>query len=258
MRFFFLTLVSVLFLSSSGLGWGFNVHRMIAESAVESLRGKPRDYFGRFEAEIVRYSTYPDENRKEEPGAHSIEMDFYGDYPFDEVPSDYGAAVEKYGTDTVIAHGWAPWAAEKYFRLLVEAMKNGSPEVPKYAGVMIHYISDLHMPLHTSVNSEGAYPGFHLLWESAVVDILFSEEMLPESEVPSESVTDPADFFAGVPETWKDNEPLSRAAKESRNPLVLWQKTKGIAARNIGLSARLSASLLAKAYFEAFGKEPVD
>ncbi|MCL4408108.1 MAG: lamin tail domain-containing protein [Thermotogae bacterium] len=256
--------------SISLFGWGFSVHRLIARTAIERLGGKALDYFFPLENEIAMYSTYPDEHQDFEPGtAHFMEIDFYAEPPFDNLRSKIENYMQTYGEAIGRGHGYAPWAIDKYYHLLIEDIATNSPDVPKIAGILAHFASDINMPLHATVNFEGqmtGQSGIHGLWESAIVDKHFDASMILPTKI--STVTDiinaslenskTAWYYAqSLLEIDRSEKALfERLSKDSLVSSIsyenmLWDSTKWIATIQITRSVEFVSTLFQMAYNES-------
>ncbi len=267
------TLVALFLLSAftiSLFGWGFSVHRMIAKAAIERLNGPSLNYFLPLESQIMAYSTYPDEHHDFEAGtAHFMEIDFYAEPPFDNLRSKIENYIQTYGEMIGRGHGYTPWAIDKYYHLLVEDIAINSPDVPKIAGILAHFSSDINMPLHATVNFEGqmtGQSGIHGLWESATVDKHFDASMILPTKI--STVTDIINASLENSKTaWYYAQSLleidrsERALFErlSKDSLVssisyenmLWDSTKWIATIQITRSVEFVSTLFQMAYNES-------
>ena len=160
-------------------GWGFYAHEKITFYAVFLL---PRSMFPYFKSNILylsRHATDPDKRRyviKEEGPRHYIDMDRYGTYPFDLLPRKWGEASEKYGSDSLEAHGILPWWIQTMLYRLTQAfIKKDCAQALKLSAEIGHYIADAHVPLHTSSNHNGQFTGqhgIHGFWESRIPELL--------------------------------------------------------------------------------------
>ena len=89
-----------------------------------------------------------------------------GPYPFAALPRDYGAALEKFGIETLKRIGTLPWREAEEVRQPAPRVR-GVPARPVYApndtvlfaAVASHYMQDAHMPLHASNNYDGQLTG---------------------------------------------------------------------------------------------------
>lgn len=159
--------------------WGFFAHKKINNYAVFLL---PPEMMVLYKPEISfigEHAVDPDKRRyaiPEEGPRHYIDIDYYGKYPFDSLPRNWYAAVQKYSDDTLLAHGIGPWYTLNMLHRLTEAFKQKNKlQILKLSADMGHYIADLHVPLHTSSNHNGQKTnqhGIHGFWESRVPELL--------------------------------------------------------------------------------------
>ena len=82
----------------------------------------------------------------------------------------YDEAIQRWSEDSLHAHGIGPWHALRTYRRLIGAFdRKDEAAILRLAVDLAHYISDLHVPLHTSGNYDGkqtAQNGIHALWET--------------------------------------------------------------------------------------------
>jgi len=158
--------------------WGFWGHKRINRVAVFTL---PTEMMGFFKENLYYITTHavdPDKRRyalENEAENHYIDIDYYGEYPYEELPRDWDEAVEKYSEDTLRAYGISPWNLQWYYKRLVSDFKSGnSKRILKTAADIGHYIGDIHVPLHTTLNYNGQLTdqkGIHGFWESRVPEL---------------------------------------------------------------------------------------
>jgi hypothetical protein len=84
--------------------------------------------------------------------------------------------VEKYGEDSLMAHGIVPWWIKIMLQRLTRAFseKNHSA-ILKLSTEIGHYIADAHVPLHAHSNYNGqqtGQQGIHGFWESRIPELL--------------------------------------------------------------------------------------
>ena len=83
-----------------------------------------------------------------------------------------------YFLDTFTSHGIAPYYVELSYHRLIKAMSEGEEEVVlRLCADLGHYISDAHVPLHTTSNYNGQYTGqigIHAFWESRIPELFES------------------------------------------------------------------------------------
>ena len=133
------------------------------------------------------YATKPDSRRyidPEEGPRHYIDLDVYNDLDTGFIGLNYLAAKELYSRYVDESHnfgqdGILPWHCLLMMRRLTDAMKGGSLEdVLRISGELGHYISDAHVPLHTTHNYNGqrsGQRGIHGLWESTIPELEYEQ-----------------------------------------------------------------------------------
>jgi hypothetical protein len=189
--------------------WGFEAHRLIGDRFIALLPAELRPLFEARKTFIVERSIDPDLWRTlgfdSEPPNHFVDLDYYGKYPFEELPREYDRAVQKYGREVVNQQGTLPWRTQEFYgRLQREfaSLKKGTPSpyvldnIVLFAAVLGHYVSDGHVPLHAVVNYDGQLThqrGLHSRWESE----LFERNRMRMHIAPAspEPVTDPRAFM---------------------------------------------------------------
>ncbi len=87
---------------------------------------------------------------------HYIDIDYYGSYPYKELPHNWNEAVAKFCEDTLKANGIVPWHIQIMLTRLTKAFKEKNyPAIMKNSAEIGHYIADAHVPLHASTNHNG-------------------------------------------------------------------------------------------------------
>jgi hypothetical protein len=187
--------------------WGFEAHRFIAEQMIALLPAEIRSVFEQRRAMIVERVVDPDLWRNifpEEDPNHFVDLDYYGTYPFDELPREYDRAVQKWGREAVHSQGMSPWRTAEIFGKLQREFEGWKRENPSsfladniafYAAVMAHYISDAHVPLHAVVNYDGQNTnqrGVHSRWESELFER--TRARLKVAPAAPRAVTTPREF----------------------------------------------------------------
>ncbi|MDI6641767.1 MAG: zinc dependent phospholipase C family protein [Elusimicrobiota bacterium] len=158
--------------------WSYEAHRYINREAVKLLPKELRAGLSRYSVYLSSHSIDPDEWKKFIPGEkyrHYIDLDYYDEYPFKEVPRVYDEIVAKYGRNKVLHYGTVPWTIVEYFNISTELMK--SSHTFSYALLSLaalgHYVADAHQPLHTTMNYDGQYTdnnGIHFRYEWYMLD----------------------------------------------------------------------------------------
>jgi Zinc dependent phospholipase C len=180
--------------------WGFYGHQKINYFSVFLL---PPEMMVLYKPNInflVEHSVDPDKRRyavKEEGPRHYIDLDFYGKYPFPDLPHKYEDAIAKYTEDTVQSQGIVPWHIQIMLKRLTAAFKEKNfSKIMKNSAEIGHYIADSHVPLHANSNHNGQYTnqkGIHGFWESRVPELLAEKEwdfMIGKAEY----IKDPAKY----------------------------------------------------------------
>ena len=168
-----------LFESTVVNAWGFWAHKRINKIAVFTL---PTELMGFFKENIdyvTNHAVDPDKRRyavEGEAPKHYIDIDHYCNFPHDCVPKNWDDAVETFSEDTLQAYGTSPWNLEKYYYTMVNAFESKDPKwILKVCTDFGHYLGDLHVPLHTTVNYNGQLSnqhGIHAFWESRIPELM--------------------------------------------------------------------------------------
>lgn len=154
-------------------GWGFWAHKRINRLAVFTL---PPEMIGFYKANlefVTAHAVDPDKRRYSVEGEdknHYIDVDYYGEYPFDMVPRQWNDAIEKYSEDTIREYGILPWNLEWTLKKLTRAFEDENiNKILRHSSDIGHYLGDAHVPLHTTLNYNGQLTnqkGIHGFWES--------------------------------------------------------------------------------------------
>ena len=96
------------------------------------------------------------------------------------MPRKWKEALAKYGEDSLMAYGIAPWNIEAMLSRLTSAFKERDlRKIMKTSADLGHYIADAHVPLHVNSNHNGQFThqkGIHAFWESRVPELLAEKE----------------------------------------------------------------------------------
>src|SRR6266542_1795416 len=170
------SLVSIVVVAASltpspALAWGFVAHRYIMTRAIDLLPPDLKPFFTHYRDEIVARVVDPDlwRNAGWEDDPHHF-LNFgareFGEYPFTELPREYGAAIERFGMATLNRLGMLPWREAEEFGNLRRAFEGfkresayGPSDVVLFAPVASHYIQDAHQPFHATNNYDGQLTG---------------------------------------------------------------------------------------------------
>jgi hypothetical protein len=191
--------------------WGFEAHKFIAEQMIALLPPELRPLFESRKAFVIERSVDPDLWRTvgwdvESPN-HFVDLDFFGAYPFNELPREYDRAVEKFGRAVIHEQGTLPWRTQEFYGLLrreFEEMNRPNAgyahdNILLFAAVLAHYVGDGHVPLHAVVNYDGQLTnqrGLHSRWESELFDR--TRASLRIAPAPPKPVSDPRTFMFDV------------------------------------------------------------
>src|SRR5690349_1836743 len=204
-------LALVIAIPASVSGWGFEAHRFIADRMIALLPAELKPLYEKRRAFIVERAVDPDLWRtvgwEDEPPNHFVDMDHeaFGPYPFEGLPRDYSAAVQKFGKELVDQQGRLPWrTAEFYGRLQreFESLKRQPPpgyaldNIALFSAIIAHYVADGHVPLHGVINYNGqltGQSGVHSRWESELFER--NRASLKIAPTPIKPVSNPRDFM---------------------------------------------------------------
>jgi len=186
MRPFALAVVLTLLCPRPAAAWGFEAHKFITEQMIALLPAELQPIFERRKAYLLERCVDPDLWRvvgwTEEDPNHFVDLDYFGAYPFTELPHDYDRAVQKFGREVIHEQGLLPWrVAEFYGRLqrTFESLERPSPptfaaeNVVLFSAILAHYVEDGHVPLHSVVNYDGQKTnqlGVHSRWEGELFE----------------------------------------------------------------------------------------
>jgi hypothetical protein len=212
MRLLASVMVLTLIVPAHALAWGFDAHKFIAEQMIALLPAELKPLFEQRKAFVVERSVDPDLWRTAgwdaEPPNHFVDLDYYGEYPFTELPREYDRAVQKYGRETVHEQGLLPWRTQEFYGHLQRAFEGLKREPPSsyaqndivlFSALLAHYIGDAHVPLHSIVNYDGQRTnqhGIHNRWESELFER--NRSRLRVAPAPPVAVTDPRGFMFDV------------------------------------------------------------
>lgn len=252
MRIAAVLLAVMLGLPAAVSGWGFEGHKFIADRMIDLLPAELKPLFQARRVFIVEHSIDPDLWRNvgwtEEPPNHFLDIDHdrFGPYPFDGLPRDYAAAVQKFGKAFVHEQGLLPWRVQEFYGMLqreFESLKRkpapsyADDNIVLYSAILAHYVSDAHVPLHSVVNHNGqltGQEGLHSRWETELFDR--TRARLKIAPAAPKGITDPRTFIFDT---------LLASNRASKN--VLESDQKAAAGREI----------YDDAYFEAFANGTV-
>ncbi len=164
------------------VAWGFWGHQRINRMAVFALPPEMIGFYKKHIDFITEHAVDPDKRRysdPEEAARHYMDLDRYGDHPFDSLPKYWKEAIAKYGEDSLKQHGIVPYHIPFMLYRLTNAFKEHDQiKILRISAEIGHYIGDAHVPLHCTKNYNGQLTnqhGIHGLWESRLPE-LFGEE----------------------------------------------------------------------------------
>jgi hypothetical protein len=179
-RFLKLILCGGLMLALSG--WGFFAHRKINRLAVFALPPEMIGFYKKNITYIEEAAVNPDRRRysdPEEAPRHYIDLDDHGDSATNQLPKYWNQAVEKMTEDSLKSKGILPWHIQRmYFQLKDAFLLRDPARILRVSAELGHYLSDAHVPLHTTSNYDGqktGQSGIHGFWESRLPELYFSD-----------------------------------------------------------------------------------
>jgi len=174
-----------LFLSSflyATIPWGFYAHKRVNRYAVFTLPEELVGFYKKHIDHLTEHAVDADKRRyaiKEEAPRHYIDIDHYGQNPFQVMPRKWTDAVEKFSEDTLLTYGIVPWHIQTVYNRLVKVFEEKDIDyILKNSADLGHYVSDAHVPLHTTENYNGQLTnqkGIHAFWESRLPE-LFADD----------------------------------------------------------------------------------
>lgn len=174
----FLIISSALFCIS----WGFFGHQKINRTAVFTLPGGMIRFYKNNLEFITAHAVNADKRRysdTSEAARHFIDADRYGKSPFDSIPEKWKNTEIKFTRKILQENGIVPWQIERTYYSLVQAFQQkDSIRILRLSADLGHYVSDAHVPLHTTENYNGqltGQTGIHGFWESRLPELFFSE-----------------------------------------------------------------------------------
>jgi len=181
----FKIVVVFLFLSSflyASIPWGFYAHKRVNRYAVFTLPEELIGFYKKHIDHLTEHAVDADKRRyaiKEEAPRHYIDIDHYGENPFEIMPRKWTDAVEKFSEDTLLTYGIVPWHIQTVYNRLIKAFEEKDIDyILKNSADLGHYVSDAHVPLHTTENYNGQLTnqkGIHAFWESRLPE-LFADD----------------------------------------------------------------------------------
>jgi hypothetical protein len=174
--------VAAIVMSATPAGaWGFTAHFIITRAAIDALPPGLRAFYQSHADFVVAHSIDPDKWRwddldwstvcspergfpvleGDERPRHFLDADAVSAYPFGEIPRDFSGYKELAG-DEWEEWGSAPWTAATYASLLRDEMAAADADLHLVlcrSAILAHYVADLSMPFHLTVNYDGQLSG---------------------------------------------------------------------------------------------------
>ena len=178
-------LVVLVLLPAPALAWGVVGHRLIMARAIDLLPPALKPFFLKQRDEIVVRVVDPDTWRVAgwpENAHHFVDFGVaeYGKFPFNELPRDYDAALQKFGRATLERNGLLPWRFLEFYGLLRRSFEGfrrptnyASTDLILFSASASHYIQDAHQPFHGTDNYDGQLTGqrgVHARFETVLVE----------------------------------------------------------------------------------------
>jgi hypothetical protein len=143
--------------------WGENAQKLIVNRAVDTVPYEIRPFFENNRKFLIEHVDDPlgliDEHPWERNN-HFIELDKYGKFPYDTLPRNYKAAIDKYGKSKVLSTGLLPWQIGVYSQKLTEDFREGKWEQAKLdAAFLANFVAEAHDPFNTTENFDGRLTG---------------------------------------------------------------------------------------------------
>jgi hypothetical protein len=177
----FACIAAVVMSATPAGAWGFTAHFIITQAAIEALPPGLRTFYQSHADFVAAHSIDPDKWRwddldwstvcspergllvleGDERPRHFLDADAVSAYPFSEIPRDFSQYQEMAG-DEWEEWGSAPWTAAAYTALLREEMGATDPDLHRVlcrSAILAHYVADLSMPFHLTVNYDGQLSG---------------------------------------------------------------------------------------------------
>ncbi|HXX13638.1 MAG TPA: hypothetical protein VEJ47_01935 [Candidatus Eremiobacteraceae bacterium] len=179
--------------------WGNNAQRLVVSHAVDTLPAELRPFFEANRNFLVQHVNDPlnslDKHPKEREN-HFIELDRYGKFPFEALPRNYKAALEKYSKSRIDSSGKLPWEIGVYSAKLTDDMRNGRWDDAKMdAAFLANYVAEASDPFNTTENYDGritGQTGVNDRFNTILIDRYGS--FFPLTPHDAFFITDPTDF----------------------------------------------------------------
>lgn len=176
-KFIIFAFILVLFFTEA-YSFGFFAHRKINRMAVFALPPEMFSFYKKHIEYLSEHAIDPDKRSRSVEGEdkkHYIDIENFGNNPFDSIPFLWKGAVAKYTEDSLLKHGINPWWINKVLFSLTEAFKSEDFDRILYLSANIgHYVADACTPLHTTKFYDGKsydQKGIHAFWETRIPEL---------------------------------------------------------------------------------------
>lgn len=200
-------LVGNLFLTEKAHAWGFAAHRKVIDLSIQLLPPSVHPFFKIHRDWLVEHALDADLRKHSllgESERHFIDLDLYlEEITWKEIQAlNWMEAKEIWGEATLRQQGIGPWhVMHAYTQLILAFEEDNQAAILRQSVDLAHYVSDLHVPLHTTSNYDGqqtGQDGIHAFWETQLPEFL----MLKGLEIsPHHQVVQSHDFIPD-PSTW--------------------------------------------------------
>lgn len=145
--------------------WEPSAHRLVVARATDALSVSfpLQEFFEANRRQIIALASDPSQwNAADRKQLHHgyIYLEFYGEFPFADLPRDYNAAVRKYTVPRLNRQGTLPWQIAQYTQRLEQAFAAGDKQaILRQAAILAHYVAEAHDPFNTTRNFDGSRSG---------------------------------------------------------------------------------------------------
>lgn len=195
---FFFALLLPLICPGHAQAWGNNGQRLVLNKAIDTLPYEVRAFFDANRTDLSRHVTDPFDAIAKNPNErhnHYLALEKYGRFPFESLPRDYRAALNKFGKSKLDSNGLLPWQIGVYSQKLTEALKAGKWEEAKIdAAILAYYVAEAHDPFNTTDDFDGKLskqPGANDRFGTALIDRYSS--FFPMRPADAAFINDPTD-----------------------------------------------------------------
>lgn len=169
-RFDLALMATLLVLAPPLAAWGPQGHQLAATAALADLPPEVAAWFTGQEATVRDHANDPDAWKASDPlesPRHCLDVEAYGG--LGGLVTEEAAARNRLGPELFQKTGQVPWVILAWVRRLAKAFARRDPgQVALEAAILSHYVADLSVPLHTTLNYDGletGQGGIHDRWE---------------------------------------------------------------------------------------------